>query len=118
LGSLLKVEESMGPDRVIRYNLYPAAAINGANATGVSTGEALAVVEDMIRQKQPQGIGFEWTALSFQEKRAAGTAGVVFVLALTVVYLILAALYESWAIPLAVILSIPLSVLGAMLGLL
>ncbi|MBI3845194.1 MAG: multidrug efflux RND transporter permease subunit [Planctomycetes bacterium] len=117
LGSILKVEESMGPDRVIRFNLYPAAAINGANAPGVSTGEAMAVVEDMITKKQPQGIGFEWTALSFQEKKAEGTAGLVFALALTVVYLILAGLYESWTIPLAVILSIPLAVLGAMLGL-
>ncbi|MDB5293195.1 MAG: multidrug efflux transporter permease subunit [Phycisphaerales bacterium] len=117
LGSIMKVNESMGPDRVIRYNLYPAAAINGSNALGVSSGEALAVVEDMIKQKQPQGIGFEWTALSFQEKRAAGTAGIVFILALTVVYLILAALYESWTMPFAVILSIPLAVLGAMLGL-
>ncbi len=117
LGSVLKVDESIGPDRVIRYNLYPAAAVNGANAPGVSTGEAMAVVEDMIRQKQPQGIGIEWTALSFQEQRASGTAGLVFALALVVVYLILAALYESWTIPLAVILSIPLAVLGAMLGL-
>jgi HAE1 family hydrophobic/amphiphilic exporter-1 len=118
LGSLLKIEESLGPDRVIRYNLYPAAAVNGSNATGVSTGEALAVVEDMIRQKQPQGIGFEWTALSFQEKRAAGTAGLVFLLALVVVYLILSALYESWTVPMAVVFSIPLAVLGAMVGLL
>ncbi|MBX3359274.1 MAG: multidrug efflux RND transporter permease subunit [Phycisphaeraceae bacterium] len=118
LSSLLKIDESMGPDRVIRYNLYPAAAVNGAGAPGVSTGETMAVVEDMIRQKAPQGIDYEWTALSFQESRAAGTAGLVFVLALTVVYLILAALYESWTIPLAVILSIPLAVLGAMLGLL
>jgi HAE1 family hydrophobic/amphiphilic exporter-1 len=117
LGSLMKVEETMGPDRVIRYNLYPAAAVNGAGGPGVSTGESMAVVEDMIKQKQPQGIGFEWTALSFQEQRASGTAGLVFVLALVVVYLILAALYESWTIPLAVILSIPLAVLGAMLGL-
>jgi HAE1 family hydrophobic/amphiphilic exporter-1 len=117
LGSIVAVNESMGPDRVIRYNLYPAAAINGSNAPGVSTGEAMAVVEDMIRQKQPLGIGFEWTALSFQEQKAAGTAGLVFILALTVVYLILSALFESWTIPLAVILSIPLAVLGAMLGL-
>src|SRR6185503_19957503 len=116
LGSILKVKEAMGPDSVIRYNLYPSAAINGANAPGVSTGEALALVEDMIAKKQPQGIGYEWTALSFQEQRAAGTAGLVFLLALTVVYLILSALYESWSIPLAVILSIPLAVLGAMLG--
>ncbi len=117
LGSILKVKESLGPDRVIRYNLYPAAAINGVSAPGISTGEAMAVVEDMIGKKQPQGIGFEWTALSFQERRAAGTAGLVFALALAVVYLILAALYESWTMPLAVILSIPLAVLGAMLGL-
>ncbi len=75
LGSIVDVKESMGPDRVIRYNLYPAAAVNGSNAPGVSTGEAMAIVEDMIKQKQPQGIGFEWTALSYQEKRAAGTAG-------------------------------------------
>jgi HAE1 family hydrophobic/amphiphilic exporter-1 len=118
LGSILDVNESMGPDRVIRYNLYPAAAINGNNAPTASTGEAMAVVEDMIQKKSPQGIGFEWTALSFQEKRAAGTAGLVFLLALTVVYLILAALYERWGTPLVIILSIPLAVLGAMLGLL
>ena len=108
----------MGADSVIRYNLYPAAAVNGVNAPGVSTGEAIAVVEDMIAKKRPQGIDYEWTALSFQEKRVGGTAGLIFGLALTVVYLILAALYESWTVPLAVILSIPLAVLGAMLGLL
>ncbi len=117
LGSVLNVTESMGPDRVIRYNLYPSAALNGGNAPGTSTGEAMALVEDMIKKKSPQGIGFEWTALSFQEKRAAGTAGLVFALALGIVYLILAALYESWFTPLAVILSIPLAVIGAMLGL-
>jgi hydrophobe/amphiphile efflux-1 (HAE1) family protein len=118
LGSLLKVDEIRGPDRVIRYNLYPSASINGSRAPGVSTGEAMAVMEDMIRQKAPQGIGHEWTALAFQEERAAGTGGLVFALALAVVYLILSALYESWTTPLAVILSIPLAVLGAMLGLL
>jgi hydrophobic/amphiphilic exporter-1 (mainly G- bacteria), HAE1 family len=117
LGSLMRVEESMGPDRVIRYNLYPAAAVNGANARGVSTGEALAIVEDMIEKKQSPGIAFEWTALSFQEKRVAGQAALVFALALTIVYLILAALYESWTMPVAVIVSVPLAVLGAMLGL-
>jgi HAE1 family hydrophobic/amphiphilic exporter-1 len=117
LGSIVDVKESMGPDRVVRYNLYPSAALNGSTAPGVSSGEALAVVEDMFAQKRPQGIGFEWTALSFQERRAEGTGGLVFLLALVVVYLILSALYESWTVPLAVILSIPLAVLGAMLGL-
>ncbi|HLQ37324.1 MAG TPA: efflux RND transporter permease subunit, partial [Planctomycetota bacterium] len=117
LGSLLEVDESMGPDRVIRYNLYPAAALNGAGALGVSTGDAMAIMGEMITQKQPQGIGFEWTALSFQEERAAGQGTTAFLLALTIVYLILAGLYESWTMPLAVILSIPLAVLGAMFGL-
>jgi HAE1 family hydrophobic/amphiphilic exporter-1 len=117
LGSLLDVRETMGPDRVVRYNLYPAAALNGATAPGVSTGDAMAVVSEMIEQKQPQGIGFEWTALSFQEQRASGQGTAVFLLALVIVYLILAGLYESWTMPLAVILSIPLAVLGAMLGL-
>jgi HAE1 family hydrophobic/amphiphilic exporter-1 len=116
LGSILHVKESLGPDSVVRYNLYPAASVNGAGAPGVSTGSAMAVIESMIAAKQPQGVGYEWTALSFQEQRARGTAGLVFLLALTVVYLILAALYESWSTPLAVILSIPLAVLGAMLG--
>ncbi|MDB5333727.1 MAG: hydrophobe/amphiphile efflux family transporter [Phycisphaerales bacterium] len=118
LGSVLNVKDSMDPDSVIRYNLHPAAAVNGAGAVGVSTGESMAVVEDMIARKNPQGIGYEWTALSFEERRASGTAGLVFVLALIVVYLILSALYESWTTPLAVILSIPLAVLGAMFGLL
>jgi HAE1 family hydrophobic/amphiphilic exporter-1 len=116
LGSILHVKESIGPDSVVRYNLYPSATVNGASAVGTSTGEAMAVVEDMISAKQPQGVGYEWTALSFQEQRARGTGGLVFLLALVVVYLILAALYESWSTPLAVIFSIPLAVLGAMLG--
>src|SRR6185503_2625028 len=117
LGSILDVDEALGPDRVIRYNLYPSAVINGTGAPGVSTGDALALVEDMIEQKQPAGIGFEWTALSFQERRATGIAILVFGLALAVVYLILAAVHESWTVPLVVVLSIPLCVIGAMLGL-
>lgn len=116
LGSIVTVEEAMGPNQVMRYNLYPSAAVNGGGAAGVSTGEAMAIVEDMIRTKQPPGVGFEWTALSYQEREASGNAALVFILALVVVYLILAALYESWTVPLAVILSIPLAVLGAMLG--
>lgn len=113
----MDIHESMGPHSVIRYNLYQAASVNGAGAVGVSTGEAMAVVQDMLNRTKPPGIGYEWTALSFQELRAAGTAGLVFLLSLIVVYLILAALYENWSMPLAVILSIPLAVLGAMLGL-
>jgi HAE1 family hydrophobic/amphiphilic exporter-1 len=78
----------------------------------------MAIMTSMLEQKRPQGIGTEWTALSYQEERVGGQARSVFILALVVVYLILAGLYESWTLPLPVILSIPLAVLGAMLGLL
>jgi multidrug efflux pump subunit AcrB len=118
LGSLLDIRESMGPDHVIRYNLYPAAAVQGVPAPGVSTGDAMEIMSSMLEHKRPQGIASEWTALSFQEQRAGGQAQLVFALALIVVYLILAGLYESWTLPLPVILSVPLAVLGAMLGLL
>jgi HAE1 family hydrophobic/amphiphilic exporter-1 len=117
LGSLLTVSESMGADRVIRYNIFPAAVLQGQAAPGVSSGEALAVVESMADESLPPGATYEWTALSYQEKLVGNQAIVVFAMALLVVYLILAALYESWFIPLSVILSIPLAVLGAMAGL-
>jgi HAE1 family hydrophobic/amphiphilic exporter-1 len=117
LGSLMNVRESMGADRVIRYNIFPAAVVQGQQAPGVSSGEALKVVESMADQKLPPGVTYEWTALSYQEKLVGSQAIVVFSMALLVVYLILAALYESWFIPLSVIFSIPLAVLGAMGGL-
>jgi HAE1 family hydrophobic/amphiphilic exporter-1 len=117
LGTVAHVAESMGADRVIRYNLYPAAVVRGAPAPGVSSGEALAVVESMAEAKLPQGVIPEWTALSYQEKLVGNQAIIVFAMALVVVYLILSALYESWIIPLSVILSIPLAMLGAMGGL-
>ncbi|MCC6679173.1 MAG: multidrug efflux RND transporter permease subunit [Phycisphaerales bacterium] len=117
LGSLLSVSQTMGADRVVRYNIFPAAVLQGQPAAGVSSGESLAVVETMADAKLPPGMSYEWTALSYQEKLVGNQAIVVFSMALLVVYLILAALYESWFIPLSVILSIPLAVLGAMGGL-
>jgi HAE1 family hydrophobic/amphiphilic exporter-1 len=117
LGTLVDVHETMGPDRVIRYNLVPSAIVQGVPAPGVSSGESLAVIESMAAAKLPPGMTTEWTALSFQERRIGNQAIVVFAMALTVVYLILAAMYESWTVPLSVILSIPLAVLGAMAGL-
>ena len=117
LGSLMTVRETMGADRVIRYNIFPAAVLQGQPAPGVSSGESLHVVENMADAKLPPGTSYEWTALSYQEKLVGNQAIVVFSMALLVVYLILAALYESWFIPLSVILSIPLAVLGAMAGL-
>ncbi len=117
LGAVARVEESMGPDRVIRYNLFPAAVVQGQPAPGVSSGEALQVVENVAAAVLPSGMAYEWTALSYQEKLVGNQAILVFGMALLIVYLILAALYESWITPLAVILSIPMAVLGAMAGL-
>lgn len=117
LGSLMTVKETMGPDRVVRYNIYPAAVVQGQPAPGVSSGESLDVVESMAKATLPPGMSFEWTAMSYQERLIGNQAIIVFSLALLVVYLILAALYESWFIPLSVVLSIPLAVLGAMAGL-
>ncbi|MBL8963399.1 MAG: multidrug efflux RND transporter permease subunit [Phycisphaeraceae bacterium] len=117
LGSLLSVRESLGADRVIRYNIFPAAVLQGQPAPGISSGEALKVVENMAEQTLPPGTSYEWTALSYQEKIVGNQAIIVFSMALLVVYLLLAALYESWFVPLSVVLSIPLAVLGAMLGL-
>jgi HAE1 family hydrophobic/amphiphilic exporter-1 len=117
LGSVVEIREVMGADRVIRYNLFPSAVLQGQPAAGVSSGESLAVVEKMADQKLPPGMGYEWTALSYQEKLIGNQAIVVFSMALLMVYLILSALYESWFIPFSVVFSIPLGVLGAMVGL-
>ncbi len=117
LGSLANVKEVLGADRVIRYNIFPAAVLQGQPAPGVSSGEALNIVETMAEANLPPGMTYEWTALSYQEKQVGNQAIIVFSMALLVVYLILAGLYESWTIPLSVILSIPLAVLGAMAGL-
>ncbi len=117
LGSVVNVKETMGADRVIRYNIFPAAVLQGQPAPGVSSGESLTAVEKMADPLLPPGVTYEWTALSYQEKQIGSQAIIVFSMALLVVYLILAALYESWFIPLSVILSIPLAVLGAMGGL-
>ena len=103
-------------DRVVRYNIFPAAVLQGQPAPGISSGESLNVVESMADAKLPPGMTYEWTALSYQEKLVGSQAIVVFAMALLVVYLILAALYESWFIPLSVILSIPLAVLGIVLS--
>ena len=114
LGSFTRVVDALGADRVERYNLYEAATINGIPAPGTSTGEAMSIMEQAAANL-PQGMGYEWTALSFQEKRAGGQGVVVFALGILLVYLILAGQYESWTAPLSVVLSVPLVVIGSML---
>lgn len=117
LGALAKVKDSLGPLKVDRYNLYPTARVMGVAAPGYSSGQALQSMERLAATILPTGMGFEWTAMAFQEKKTGNQAIVVFSLAILVVFLILAAQYESWADPLAVVLVVPMAVLGAVVGL-
>jgi HAE1 family hydrophobic/amphiphilic exporter-1 len=112
LGSLVQVTETLGPQVISRYNLYPSASITGQAAPGYSSGQALALMEQMVETKLPPSMGYEWTGVSFQEKKVGSEAMLIFVLALVLVYLVLAAQYESWTSPAAVILAVPLALLG------
>ena len=116
LGSLLKISDSYGPDRVQRYNAYVAADINGGAAPGVSSGQAKEIMEKIAAETLPKGVGFEWTDLTYQEILAGNTMVYVFPLCVLLVFLVLAAQYESWTLPLAVILIVPMSMLCALAG--
>ena len=116
LGSVLQVRESFGPSQGLRYNAYPAADINGGPAPGVSSGEARQLMEQLAAQTLPNGIGFEWTELTYQEILAGNTAIFVFPLCVILAFLVLAAQYESWSLPLAVILIVPMGLLSAITG--
>ncbi|HYO24909.1 MAG TPA: multidrug efflux RND transporter permease subunit, partial [Lacipirellulaceae bacterium] len=113
LGTIAEVRESFGPQVINRYNLYPSASVSGGPAPGVSTGQALNLMEQAAAKALPQGVGYEWSGISFQEKRVGGEAVLVFGMAVVLVYLVLAAQYESWFTPFAVILVVPLGLLGA-----
>ncbi|MBN9122352.1 MAG: efflux RND transporter permease subunit [Planctomycetes bacterium] len=110
LGALLDVKQSSGPLVITRYNMYPAAAVNGNVSPGTSTGDAIAMLEKLGEQQLPDRMAYEWTELTFLEKQARNTGALVFGLSVAFVFLILAALYESWAFPLAVILVVPVCV--------
>ena len=110
--TFVKVEWTAGPPSLGRYNGYPAMTISGEAAEGESSGAALEEVERLIEQL-PEGIGYEWTGLSFEEKQSSGQIGLLLGLSVLVVFLLLAALYESWAVPLSVLLIVPVGVLGA-----
>jgi hydrophobic/amphiphilic exporter-1 (mainly G- bacteria), HAE1 family len=106
----------LGPSALIRYNLYRSATINGSAAAGYSTGDALAAMERLSATTLPAGYGFEWTGTALQEKEAAGQTGFVLGLAVLFAYLFLVALYESWNIPIPVLLSVSVGVLGALVA--
>ncbi len=112
--SFAEVEWTAGPPTLARYNGYPALTLSGEAAPGQSSGTALAEMEQLARQL-PQGIGYEWTGISFEEKQSAGQVGLLLTLSLVVVFLLLAALYESWAVPFSVLLIVPAGVLGSVL---
>jgi len=117
LSSVQSTQPTFGPQFTTRFNVYRAVQINGTAAPGYSSGQALAALEDVARQTLPSEISYDWSDLSYQERQAAGTSGRVFGLSLIFVFLILAALYESWSLPFSVLLTVPVAVFGAFAGL-
>jgi HAE1 family hydrophobic/amphiphilic exporter-1/multidrug efflux pump len=115
LSTLSSLEMMSGPDLIQRHNMYRAAEISGSAAPGSSSGQALAAMEELARRELPQGYSFDWSGLSFQEKSAGGTAGPILVMALIFVFLVLAAQYESWAVPFSVLFGLPIGIFGAFL---
>ena len=116
LGSFVTVKQGVGPDRVQHYNGYPTAEINGGAAPGFSTGQAQAAMEKLAKDNLPNGMSYEWTELTYQQILAGNTSVVVFPLCVLLVFLVLASLYESLSLPLAVILIVPMVLLSAISG--
>ena len=116
LGSLVTVREGYGPDRAMRYNGYTTAEVNGSPAPGTSSGQAEAILARLARETLPAGMTFEWTELTYQRLLAGNTAVYVFPLCLLLVFLVLAAQYESFRMPIAIVLIIPLTLLSALVG--
>jgi HAE1 family hydrophobic/amphiphilic exporter-1 len=116
LSSVADFSPTMGPYKVFRYNLYPAADIQGEARPGASTGQAMAAMERLARARLPAGFTFEWTDIAYQQQLAGNSGVRSFVLAVVFVFIFLAALYESLLLPLAVILIVPMCLLAALLG--
>jgi hydrophobic/amphiphilic exporter-1 (mainly G- bacteria), HAE1 family len=118
LSTVQSLSRTFGPQFTNRFNVYRAVQITGAAAPGYSSGQAMAALEEVARQTLPATFGYDWADLSFQERQAAGSTSTTFLLSLVFVFLILAALYESWSLPFSVLLTVPVAVFGAFLGLL
>jgi hydrophobe/amphiphile efflux-1 (HAE1) family protein len=121
LSTLIRVRDTSGPVMVLRYNLYPAAAVNGNVAPGTSSGRGLTIVDDLYRRGQENGdiprlMTFDWTEMAYMQVRSGGTAMLLFGLGVLLVFLVLAALYESWSLPFAVILVVPMCLLCSVTG--
>ncbi|HWE78206.1 MAG TPA: efflux RND transporter permease subunit, partial [Pseudolabrys sp.] len=116
LGAFTTVRTVTGPYRVPRYNLYPAAELDGAAAPGYSQGEAIQIMEKLAAETLPEGFSYEWTTLAYQQLKAGNTAVFAFVLAVVFVFLVLAAQFESLTLPLAVILIVPMCLIASIVG--
>ena len=118
LASIVTVKRVSGPEYTNRFNLFRSIQINGSPAPGYSSGQAMAAMEQVSAEVLPAGMGYAWSDMSYQEKKAEGGQGIIFGMSIFCVFLILAALYESWSLPFSVLLSVPVAVLGANAGLL
>jgi HAE1 family hydrophobic/amphiphilic exporter-1 len=118
VGSVARFHDTSGPYRLPRYNQFPAAEVQGSAAPGVSSGTALAAMEELAAQRLPQGVGFEWTDLAYEQKQAGNSTILIFGASVLFVFMVLAAQYESWSQPLSVILIVPMCLLAAVSGLL
>ncbi|TWT37441.1 Efflux pump membrane transporter BepE [Posidoniimonas corsicana] len=116
IGTVAEVERRTAPDRVVRYNLFPSSDINGSTLPGVSTGQAMRAIDRIAEENLPPGFGLEWTDLAFQERKAGNLALFIFPACVLFVFLTLAAQYESWLLPLAIILIVPLCLLFGLFG--
>ena len=116
LGTLMDVQEINAPDKIMHYNIYPSADITGSPLPGVSSGDAIAKIEQAAKETLGEQFGFEWTELTLQEKLAGNTALFIFPLCVLFVFLALAAQYESWSLPLAIILIVPMCLFSALVG--
>jgi len=117
LSAFVSIEEIVGPDFTNRFNLYRAIELTGGPASGYTSAQALDALEEVAKESLPDDMSFQWSNMSYQEKNAAGTGGVVFVFALLFVFLILAAQYESWSLPFSILLGTPFAIFGAFLAL-
>ncbi|HZX94902.1 MAG TPA: multidrug efflux RND transporter permease subunit [Myxococcales bacterium] len=117
LDTLVSTKPAAGPEFTNRFNLYRAAEVTGVPAEGYSSSQALTALEETAREVLPKEMGYDWSNVSYQEKKAEGTAGIVFVFAIVLVFLVLAAQYESWSLPMSVMLGTPFAAFGAFLGL-
>lgn len=114
--SFTNVEEQLGQNQINRYNMYQTAAITCNVASGASSGEAIQQMQELVSEQLGEGFGYEWTSVAYQETQAGNTTTIVFLMALLVAFLVLAAQYESWTSPVAAIMGLPVALLGAMIG--